>query len=593
MSESSLSDNRSKLKDFVASISVIRGDLSNITAPPFVLDTKSAVELPAFWAERPSVFIAPAASDDPAERALLVLRWFISALRNQQYAGRSADAGVKKPLNAFLGEVFLARWEDEAGTTRLVSEQVSHHPPVTACRVWNEEHGVSAEGYTRQEITFSGNLNIQQIGHATLHLARHNETYLIPLPNVKVKGILTGGPYPELQGTYHIPSTNGYMSTIEFGSKGLFSSSDKKHSFEAKVYREGEESRPLYTVSGNWDGVFVTHDVRKDVQVEKYDVQTARTTPLATDPIDEQDPWESRLAWRGVREALERGDMQGAADAKSKLENGQREMHSADEDGKNWNRLFYTAGQRDEIAETLARKIGQAFDPTDTIAAWTFRLREWQDGKFRKPYHSGLRPDNTRDGSATGKGGPDRPQTGTTGADHTPVAVGAIDDSTTGRRATSHQVIIGAGHAPGAVGAAAESPQHSRGGQQSFMASMHHAVTIPENGDMQEPPIAREVKPDSAPGPSGRETKTDSVPVPNARETKPDIDPAPSPREAKRDSVPAPRARERKTDSVPATAAEKSEPDMDDVDSGVAGMSVREKLRVEDFLRSQYSTSGR
>jgi hypothetical protein len=89
-----------------------------------VLDTKSAVELPAFWAERPSVFIAPAASDDPAERALLVLRWFISALRNQQYAGRSADAGVKKPLNAFLGEVFLARWEDEAGTTRLVSEQV-------------------------------------------------------------------------------------------------------------------------------------------------------------------------------------------------------------------------------------------------------------------------------------------------------------------------------------------------------------------------------------------------------------------------------------------------------------------------------------
>jgi hypothetical protein len=109
---------------FSQSISVIRGDLSNITAPPFVLDTKSAVELPAFWAERPSVFIAPAASDDPAERALLVLRWFISALRNQQYAGRSADTGVKKPLNAFLGEVFLARWEDEAGTTRLVSEQV-------------------------------------------------------------------------------------------------------------------------------------------------------------------------------------------------------------------------------------------------------------------------------------------------------------------------------------------------------------------------------------------------------------------------------------------------------------------------------------
>merc|ERR1712093_255870 len=287
---------------------------------------------------------------------------------------------------------------------------------------------------------------------------------------------------------------NGYMSTIEFGSKGLFSSSDKKHSFEAKVYREGEADRPLYTVSGNWDGVFVTHDVRKDLQIEKYDVQTAKTTPLTTDPIDDQDPWESRLAWRGVREALERGDMQGAADAKSKLENGQRELHGADEDGKQWNRWFYTAGQRDEIAEVLARKIGQTFDPADTVAAWTFRLREGQDGKFRKPYHGGLRPDNTKGGSETGKEATNRP--GTTGAGHTPVAVGAV----------------------------VESPQHIRAEQHS---SLHQAVTISENGDAPEPPSAREAKPVS----------------------------------------------------VPATAAQKSEPDIGEVDSGVARMSLKENAR--------------
>src|SRR5690348_2512324 len=103
---------------FSKSIATIRGDLSNVTAPPFVLDTKSAVELPAFWAERPSVFVAPAASEDPAERALLVLKWFLASLRNQQYGGRSESEGVKKPINAFLGELFLAKWEDEAGLTR-------------------------------------------------------------------------------------------------------------------------------------------------------------------------------------------------------------------------------------------------------------------------------------------------------------------------------------------------------------------------------------------------------------------------------------------------------------------------------------------
>lgn len=77
-------ESSSSLKDFLASIASIKGDLSNITAPPFVLDTKSVVELPAFWAERPSLFVAPSASPDPAKRALLVLRWFLSSLKNRK-----------------------------------------------------------------------------------------------------------------------------------------------------------------------------------------------------------------------------------------------------------------------------------------------------------------------------------------------------------------------------------------------------------------------------------------------------------------------------------------------------------------------------
>ncbi|EXJ58537.1 hypothetical protein A1O7_05964 [Cladophialophora yegresii CBS 114405] len=395
--DSTLADNRSKMKEFIASISTIRGDLSNITAPPFVLDTKSAVELPAFWAERPSVFVAPASAEDPAKRALLVLKWFLSSLRNQQYVGRSEAEGIKKPINAFLGELFLASWEDDAGLTRLVSEQVSHHPPVTACRVWNEEHGVAAEGYTRQEITFSGSINIQQIGHATLHLAQQDETYLIPLPNIKIKGVLTGSPYPELQGTHYIPSTNGYTSVIDFSGKGLFSSSDKKHSFQAKVYRHGEEDHPLYTVSGHWDGQFKIHDCKNGVDLETFNVVAAKTTPPKTEPLAAQDPWESRRAWQGVREALERGDMQGAADAKAKIEDGQREMRKTDADGTEWKQLFYESESKpDDVAAMLATKVGVSFDPEGTLGAWRFRHREWEQGLFKKPYHGDLLPDNSR-----------------------------------------------------------------------------------------------------------------------------------------------------------------------------------------------------
>lgn len=74
--------------------------------------------------EHPAIFVAPAKEKDPQKRALLVLKWFLSTLK-QQYASRSDKYGnEKKPLNPFLGELFLGKWVDASGTTELVSEQV-------------------------------------------------------------------------------------------------------------------------------------------------------------------------------------------------------------------------------------------------------------------------------------------------------------------------------------------------------------------------------------------------------------------------------------------------------------------------------------
>jgi hypothetical protein len=97
-----------------------------MTAPAFILSTTSLVEFSSYWTEHPSVFVAPANEPDPQKRCVLVLKWFLSTLK-QQYASRSEKLGSeKKPLNPFLGELFLGKWEDEAGVTRLVSEQVRY-----------------------------------------------------------------------------------------------------------------------------------------------------------------------------------------------------------------------------------------------------------------------------------------------------------------------------------------------------------------------------------------------------------------------------------------------------------------------------------
>ena len=113
---------------FFQSIASFNGDLSSLTAPPFILSSTSLTEYSAYWAEHPDVFVAPAKESDPEKRALLVLKWFLTTL-HQQYCSRSEKLGSeKKPLNPFLGELFIGKWQGDAetGETQLVSEQVRY-----------------------------------------------------------------------------------------------------------------------------------------------------------------------------------------------------------------------------------------------------------------------------------------------------------------------------------------------------------------------------------------------------------------------------------------------------------------------------------
>lgn len=388
----SIASNRSALKDFISSIAVIQGDLSNITAPPFVLGEYSTVELPQYWADHPSLFIAPTQGKDEAERALLVLKWFLGSLRNQQYAGRREEDGVKKPLNAFLGELFIGSWNDEtAGETKLISEQVSHHPPITACYLWNDKYGIRAEGFTQQEITFSGSVSIKQKGYAILHIDKYDEDYLIPVPNVKVKGVLNGTPYPELVSSYSIISSNGTVSEVKFEGKSLLGlGKGTKNSFEARVYNASAPNHNLYTVKGSWNGTFSIQS-GSGQEIEHYDANSQRSIPIVVADRSEQDPWESRRAWGGVIDALGTGDMKGTADAKTKVEEGQRQMRRDEEArGERWQTVFFQKQKVDPIFEKLSAvdKSSYTVDPEGGI----WKVDSNAISHKKKPYHGGLLP---------------------------------------------------------------------------------------------------------------------------------------------------------------------------------------------------------
>lgn len=373
---------------FLKSIASFNGDLSTMTAPAFILSTKSLTEFSSYWAEHPSLLVAPAAEKDPAKRALLVLKWFLSTLK-QQYASRSDKLGSeKKPLNPFLGELFLGKWEDQAGTTHLVSEQVSHHPPVTAYSIWNEQHGVRLEGYNAQKASFKTTINVKQIGHAILHLDAFKESYLITLPSLHIEGLITGSPFVELNSSTYIQSTSGYTARIDYSGKGWVSG--KKNTFSAILYPEGKEKDVIYKADGQWNSSFQIKDAKKTV-IETFEHSSVKTTPLTVAPVEEQDHFETRRAWKKVSDAIVKGDMDRTSAEKSIIEVRQREMRAQEKsENREWNRAFFTRAEQFPLFEQLAKKIGEGINDNQTNGVWIFDQQK--AGAAKSPYHPDVNP---------------------------------------------------------------------------------------------------------------------------------------------------------------------------------------------------------
>ncbi|TKX26326.1 kes1-like protein 2 [Elsinoe australis] len=362
---------------FLKSLASFNGDLSSMTAPAFILSTTSLTEFSAYWSEMPSILVAPAAEKDPQVRSMLVLKWFLSTLK-QQYSSRNEKLGSeKKPLNPFLGELFLGHWDDEAGRTELISEQVSHHPPVTAYSIWNKKHGVRLEGYNAQKASFGRTINVKQVGHATFSIDAFKETYLITLPGLHIEGLLGGSPFVELEKSTYIVSSSGFTSKIDYSGRGWLSG--KKNSFTATMYPTGKEKDTIYTVEGQWTDSFTIKDSSKKT-VDSYDAKKAAKTPLKVAPIEEQDPLESRRAWNKVAKAIEKGDMNTTSHEKTIIEEEQRAMRKKEkEENKEWQRRFFTKTEHDQSFEKLVKEVpGGSVDADQTNGIWVFDPKKAQ-----------------------------------------------------------------------------------------------------------------------------------------------------------------------------------------------------------------------
>ncbi|CAF3485674.1 unnamed protein product [Fusarium graminearum] len=370
------SGNLFRLKDVLSYFSAVKGDLSNVTAPPFILAPRSAIEIPAAWACHHDLFLQPSEEPDAGVRALLLAKNYVCSLK--QLVGADTEDAGKKPLNPFLGELFLGSYSDKAGSqSQLIVEQVSHHPPVTACSIYNKERGISSRGFVGQETSFSlvSGVAVRQTGYAIIKDDKHDETHLMTMPTILVKGVTTGNPYPELEGPSYITSSSGYMTKIDFYGKRAFGFGEKNQ-VVAEVFAPDNKKEPLYRITGQWTSNLVIQDSSKNT-LEEFDVDKIPISPLSVAPIDKQTPWESRRAWSKVTHAIKERNIEKVYAHKSAIEDSQRRRRVEEEKkGVEWNRLFFTTSPKgDAVAEELLGMIPErleGIDFTKTNGYWAF-----------------------------------------------------------------------------------------------------------------------------------------------------------------------------------------------------------------------------
>ncbi|PNP76710.1 hypothetical protein FNYG_10129 [Fusarium nygamai] len=370
------SGNLFRLKDVLTYFAAVKGDLSNVTAPPFILAPRSAIEIPAAWACHHDLFLQPADEPDAGVRALLLAKNYICSLK--QLVNADSPDAAKKPLNPFLGELFLGSFSDKSGSkSELVIEQVSHHPPVTACSVYNKERGMSSIGFAGQETSFSlvNGVTVRPTGCAIIQDHKHNEQSLMTMPTILVKGVTTGNPYPEMEGPAYIASSSGYLTKIGFHGKGRLGYG-QKNQVVAEVFAPNDKDHPLYRITGQWTGEIKVEDSSKTT-LEEFHVDKIPISPLKVAPVEEQTPWESRRAWFKVTQAIKQHNIEKVYAHKSTLEESQRRRRVEEErTGKQWNRLFFTQIPKgDETLESLVSKVPEKLsilDFTKTGGAWRF-----------------------------------------------------------------------------------------------------------------------------------------------------------------------------------------------------------------------------
>ncbi|KAF2085434.1 hypothetical protein K490DRAFT_46863 [Saccharata proteae CBS 121410] len=386
MSAEKAPDDSSKLKTFLGILRRFVG-VTDIAAVRFSLPAQLLEPTPnlEYWnyLDRPETFISIGDSEDPLGRMLGTLRfWFTKDLKYVK--GKPC-----KPYNSTLGEFFRCNWEVEdtmppmkhkdkapqssatstASTGRTVkvsylTEQTSHHPPVSAFWVDCPEKGIIARGFDQLSAKFTGtSIRVVPGAHNLgifIELQRwDNEQYQLTHPAAHLGGLLRGSLSVSVADTCYVtcPKTKikvilhyleeGWLGKTQNRIEGVVFTYDPANDNKTRI-KDVSDKDVLARIDGCWqDKIYYSLGsgpfAKATDKILLIDLNPLFPVPKIVPPEEQQLPNESRRFWSGVTNAIVSKQYNAATNIKQELEERQRQK-AADRKtrGVEWQPRFFT-----------------------------------------------------------------------------------------------------------------------------------------------------------------------------------------------------------------------------------------------------------
>ncbi|KAK0262128.1 hypothetical protein LTR91_025998 [Friedmanniomyces endolithicus] len=405
-------DDSSKLRMFLSILKRFIG-VTDIAAARFSLPAQLMEPIPnlEYWhyLDRPEAFIAIGDSEEPLGRMLACLRfWFTKDLKYVH--GKPC-----KPYNSTLGEFFRCQWEVEDTAPSIVgqahkvnpqqgrpyrvsylTEQTSHHPPVSAYFVDCPEKGVSARGYDQLSAKFTGTSvkvtagNFNQGIFVTLR-NRGNEEYQMTHPAAYLGGFLRGNLYVTVSDTCTVSCEKTgikvileYLEESYFGKtqnhvQGVVFKCDVAKDKHSRIKDVKHDDNILARIDGTWtDKVYCSlgpTEFKKVPEKDRLllvDVTTLRPVPKTCPPESEQLPNESRRFWKDVTESILSKQFTAATNFKQDIEEKQRARAAERKaQGREWTPVYFTHATEADGRPEMTR---EGFGAMEGLHQGRFRL---------------------------------------------------------------------------------------------------------------------------------------------------------------------------------------------------------------------------